>query len=280
MNSGIYCIRNTLNGMVYVGQSIRVSDRWGQHLRLLRMKAHFNDYLQHSFSKHGEKSFAYSVLEMVDPVNLDEREIHWIREFNSCDQTSGFNIFEGGLGRSFVPMSVRLKISKALTGMKRSPESIMKSAIGNTGKKRSDQARKNMSGRRPGPDERRMLSISQMGRIITQETRAKISATLLNQRESLRARMLGKSPSEETRRKIALSLTGRKQSQETIKKRALACTGRITSPETKAKISAFHKGNKWGLGTKRSPESRALMSEKAKIREANKRAKCLTNTNS
>lgn len=279
MQIGIYCILNIANGKRYIGQSVNLESRWIQHLRNLRNGNHFNDHLQYAFTQYGEKCFSYSVLESVEISLLDEREIHWIRLFNSCNQECGYNIWEGGFGKGVVPLMIRQKISKALTGKKRSAESVMKSAIGNTGKKRSEEARRRMSGRRPGLEERIRLSKSQMGRVVTQETRNKLSAINRQQIDAIRARTTGVPCLPETRKKISDTLKGRKLSEEHKAHIALGGIGRKLSETTKSKISAFHKGNKWNLGHKRSLATRLLLSEKAKLRELRKREKCLTNNN-
>lgn len=58
----IYTITNRVTGGVYVGQTKNAQDRWTQHLRDLRKGTHFNPRLQHSFTKHGEEEFSYTVL--------------------------------------------------------------------------------------------------------------------------------------------------------------------------------------------------------------------------
>ena len=129
---------------------------------------------------------------------------------------------------------------------------------------------------------RKKISEALMGRkgkTPSAEVRAKISAALKKQSDILRARATGVPCRDETRKKIAATLSGRRLSDEHKLHIALGGTGRTTTLETKAKISAFHKGNKWNLGHKRSPETRALLSEKAKLREARKKLQCLTNNN-
>lgn len=61
---GIYKIVNSATGGCYVGQSQNVRKRVAEHFRLLRADAHCNRKLQHSFNKHGEQNFKWS-LEVV-----------------------------------------------------------------------------------------------------------------------------------------------------------------------------------------------------------------------
>lgn len=270
---GIYAIKNTKTNKVYVGQTICLEQRWSQHRRCLRNGDHRNPFLQHSFDFHGEDFFVYEVIEITSRDALDYKEIEWMRKLKSCDQKYGYNIYEGGFGLCEVPMYVRKKISKALTGMKRSEESIRKSAEGNRGMKRSPEAIKNMSGRLLTKEHREKISKARKGIKLEPDSIRKMAETLRRKYASgeIKKIQLGVPLKEETKRKISEKLKGHKQSEETKKKRALSCTGRKHSDETKKKISEFHKGNKWNLGQKRSEETRKILSQKAKEREARKR---------
>ena len=55
-NCGIYRIVNKANGKFYIGSSKDLSERRGEHLRLLKLKKHPNDYLQKAFNKVEDKS--------------------------------------------------------------------------------------------------------------------------------------------------------------------------------------------------------------------------------
>lgn len=63
---GIYCIKNVVTGRMYIGSSINIEKRWHQHRYQLNTNRHENHYLQHSWNKHGEGSFEFSILEVVD----------------------------------------------------------------------------------------------------------------------------------------------------------------------------------------------------------------------
>jgi group I intron endonuclease len=240
---------------------------------------HGNDCLQHSFNKHGEHCFLFSVIETVEHDALDEREVHWISKLDAFSCGNGYNIMNGGNNVGPFPESVRRKISKALMGRKVDPAVVAKTAKANRGKKRSLETRIRMSGRRPGPEERALLSVCMKGRVVSQATRDKISATLKSQSDVLRARATGVPCLPETRQKIAEKLRRRKLSKTHRMNIAAGGIGRHPTAETRAKISAFHKGNKWGLGTKRSAATRAILSQKAKIRESLRRQKCSMNNN-
>lgn len=92
---GIYKITNTLNGKVYIGQSINVQERFYEHKRKLRLQQHFNKYLQNAYNKHGEY-FEFEVIEECDVSDLDKREMYWIGYYHSDNKQNGYNIMAGG----------------------------------------------------------------------------------------------------------------------------------------------------------------------------------------
>lgn len=98
MDSGIYQIKNTVNGKVYVGLSIHMELRWGEHLALLRNGCHYNRHLQGSYDKYGEGAFEFSVLEYCDDDRLREREKFWIEKTGAYN--NGYNLTLGGDGVS------------------------------------------------------------------------------------------------------------------------------------------------------------------------------------
>lgn len=94
--SGIYAIENLVNGKVYIGHSVSIQRRWGQHLSDLRSGGHTNSHLQASWSKYGEENFDFIVLEETskDKSEMLEREFYWVSKYNSLDRKFGYNIEE------------------------------------------------------------------------------------------------------------------------------------------------------------------------------------------
>lgn len=88
----IYLIQ--INGKSYVGQTTAFRSRKRDHLSALRRNKHHNIHLQRAFNKHGAKSLKWTKLEHCFEHELDERERHWIKFFNSYH--NGFNQNEGG----------------------------------------------------------------------------------------------------------------------------------------------------------------------------------------
>ena len=112
MNSGIYAIKNVINGRHYVGSSGNLIERWKQHKRSLNRNVHANPYLQNSWNKYGEDIFIFNVVEKCDPKFLIARETFWIKKLHSYKDDRGYNF-------SKFPMASRL-------GCKASPETIAK----------------------------------------------------------------------------------------------------------------------------------------------------------
>jgi group I intron endonuclease len=149
---GIYGIFCKSSGKWYVGQSVDIDGRWSAY-RALRCKGQRKLY--NSFLKNGIDNFNFILIENCQEEKLNERENYWINFHNSID--NGYNIREAGSnGRHSketkqkmseaskgkpkskehiaklpqntkghkMPDSLKDKISKALTGHKRSPETI------------------------------------------------------------------------------------------------------------------------------------------------------------
>lgn len=60
--AGIYRIKNTITGAVYIGQSVNVGQRVTDHRKFLRKGNHCNKHLQSSFNKHGEDAFEFAMI--------------------------------------------------------------------------------------------------------------------------------------------------------------------------------------------------------------------------
>lgn len=91
----IYRIVCVANGMVYIGQTINVTQRRKDHFSTLKRNCHTNSRLQNSYNKYGVRSFYFEVIEKNIASDLiNKREIYWIRAFNS--NIDGFNLTRGG----------------------------------------------------------------------------------------------------------------------------------------------------------------------------------------
>lgn len=82
MTSGIYTIKNKINGHIYVGQSIDIETRWKQHVSDLKKDRHHCKPLQKEFGNFGIDSFEFSIVcELLpDSENLRKHEAVLIDE--------------------------------------------------------------------------------------------------------------------------------------------------------------------------------------------------------
>lgn len=195
---GIYVIRNTISGRVYVGSSYQINSRWRSHRKRLRKGNHHSTTLQRSWNKHGEKAFLFEIVEVVwNEGNLFPREQYWIDRLNSSDPQIGFNMHSkvgGGRGYRF-----------------------------------SDEARALMSETRKGrkmppftQEHREGLRRAKLGTKVPEETRAKWSA----------ARKGKKRPPFSEAHKLAIS-AGKKGSKMSMEARAHLSyirTGKLRGP--------------------------------------------------
>lgn len=200
VRSGIYSIRNTSSGRVYVGSGEDIRRRWYSHRYLLRNGRHHSRSLQRSWDKHGPQAFQFSILELVpDRSLLIEREQFWIDLLQASSPQKGFNSYPAGSGPRGIRWSEEMKAqaSQSKKGRKIGPmsESHRRNlSIARQGKKASLETRMKMSiahkGRKhpPRPKEwRDALSASKSGRKWTPEARRKI---LEGQRKSRRGNQL------------------------------------------------------------------------------------------
>lgn len=114
--SCVYKITNTLNGKVYIGQTVDYRKRKVGHFSYLRRNAHRNCYLQKSFNKYGESSFKMEIIKECAVDELDKLEIYYMRKYNSIDKTLGYNMVIGGNTNKSFPDYIRQKMSRSQKG--------------------------------------------------------------------------------------------------------------------------------------------------------------------
>ncbi len=92
--SGIYQIRCTPTGKIYIGSAVDLRDRWRHHRSSLRRGNHRNSHLQNAWAKYGEANFEFFVLEFVDESDLLRAEQEWIEKTGCANRSIGFNIYD------------------------------------------------------------------------------------------------------------------------------------------------------------------------------------------
>ena len=209
-NCGIYCIKNNINGKVYVGSSINIYKRLLRHLNDLRHNIHINGHLQKSFLNYGEHSFYICILDYCTEEDIIFKEQFYMDLLNSTDINFGYNIVLRA-DHTLKSEETKRKISIARIGIKLSEETKKKLSLARKGKPSSLKGRK--------------LSESHKQKI---RDNAKINPNY---------GLKGKKHTEESLKKISQSSTGRRKSDESKAKQSAKIKGRKYSIEHREKIS-------------------------------------------
>ena len=93
----IYIIKNTINEIVYIGQTNRTLEiRWKEYLRHYKRG---DQAIYAAMRKYGIENFFVEKIEECEEDRLDEREIYWIQKYNSFN--NGYNSTLGGRFEGF-----------------------------------------------------------------------------------------------------------------------------------------------------------------------------------
>ena len=172
MNSGVYQIRNFVNGKLYIGSSNDFIRRWKDHRNCLRKGSSKSPRLQRAWLKYGESSFGFSVILRCDQSRMLLHEQCAIDALRPSYNTAP--IVGSGMGGRHHSEESRLKISRARMGRKVTPETLEKMRLVATGKKASLASRikcsESMRGKR-----------NNLGNKASYETRLKMSQSLKEQ---------------------------------------------------------------------------------------------------
>jgi group I intron endonuclease len=63
---GIYKITNTKNDFYYIGSSVDITSRFGNHRSSLRKNTHNNPKLQNAWNKYGEHCFNFEIVKFIN----------------------------------------------------------------------------------------------------------------------------------------------------------------------------------------------------------------------
>lgn len=157
MTSGIYQIKNNINGGVYFGRSVDVEDRLTHHRNELKRGVHCNKRLQHSWNKYGPDAFKFEIVWEKPADDLYELE-GFVLEFMWGDDRLynhhklSYGGFEPGnkLGCFSRSPETRERIRQAFVGRHFSDEHRAKISKTKTGLKASDETKKKMSRAKTG----------------------------------------------------------------------------------------------------------------------------------
>ena len=87
--SGVYKITNTITGDFYIGSSKNVKKRWIEHKCPSKWKECPNNPMYLDMEKYGLDKFEFQILEVVEPMELKEKEQQFIEllkpTYNRCN---------------------------------------------------------------------------------------------------------------------------------------------------------------------------------------------------
>lgn len=118
---GIYVIKNSINGKIYVGKSKNCYKRLHQHLtdtRIDERNYNENPHLLNAFKKYGEDNFEYYIVEKFDSEDenleniLAERELYWMKELDSLNRDKGYNLRWDSQGKCFCSEETKQKVGE------------------------------------------------------------------------------------------------------------------------------------------------------------------------
>lgn len=119
-SSGVYALKSIFDDRVYIGSTKHLEKRKTQHFARLKNKVHKNRYLINFYSKYGEGSLKFEILEYCDVGKLLEREQYYLDQipkkfrFNIVEEVSKPPSTKGMIYTE----EWRNNISKALKGYK------------------------------------------------------------------------------------------------------------------------------------------------------------------
>lgn len=99
MSIGIYKITNKINGKIYIGQSVHIERRFSEH----KVSSHNPKSLIHkALNEYGIENFDFSIIDECEENQLDEKEIFYIKYYNSL-APNGYNVQFGGSDTHIIP---------------------------------------------------------------------------------------------------------------------------------------------------------------------------------
>lgn len=99
MSCGIYKITNKINGHAYIGMSTNIERRFSDHKNKPFSSGREDDQnkvLYKAIRKYGVKNFSFEIIEICPKEKLKEREIYWIKYYNTYEDRNHYNETPGG----------------------------------------------------------------------------------------------------------------------------------------------------------------------------------------
>jgi group I intron endonuclease len=256
--SGIYQIRNLVNGKLYVGRSTNVKRRFHEHKVSLRKGTHANAHLQNAWGQYGTENFVFELIERVDNLDLlAKREGFHCERLGVFDSARGYNLDRvDEEGRARPSEETRAKIRASHLGLEHTPETCQK--LSNAQRALHTQRIANGTphpnrGAVRSEESRRRQSELRKGVPLSSETRAKMSAA-----------KKGHPPSQVAVLASVAKSKGVPRTAEVREKISVAQKGRAGRPHTEAfkqMVGRIHRGKVLSEETRRKLQGRVVSEE-------------------
>lgn len=175
----VYGIRNTVVNKWYVGSSIDTNRRFKEHNWGLKNNKHHSAKLQRAYNKYGKDAFEYHILaEYSTDTNLDQHEILWTILLDAIK--NGY-VLKAGTRNHIVSEESRKKMAQSHIGHKHSKETRKKMSDAGKRKIFSEEHRKKLSEAAKGKVFTEQHKANMRNKIVSMETRQKISDALKRQ---------------------------------------------------------------------------------------------------
>lgn len=179
LNSGVYLIKNIVNGHCYVGSAAKGFDsRWQKHVSDLKRNVHRNSKLQKAYAKYGILNLRFEVIARCPAeyvLKLEQFFIDALKPYYNICKVAGNS---RGVKRS---EEYKKNMSMVRTGSKMPAEAVEKlrlRMLGNTytkGLKRSseviEKTRLKQLGSKRSAETKEKISVANSGRTISKEHR-------------------------------------------------------------------------------------------------------------
>lgn len=177
--AGVYQIRNTLDGKVYIGSSVNLDKRLPEHRRKLTSGRHSSPHLQSAWDKYGASNFVFEKLLVCSDKDILFYEQRMIDGYEAMNPERGYN---------------KRLVAKSNAGMKHSEETKRRVSEGMKGRVFSDDTRAKISAAKLGRPHtalaRARMSSANKGRKLSaavRESRGKLTYAKVEEIRTLRA---------------------------------------------------------------------------------------------
>jgi group I intron endonuclease len=170
--AGVYEIANTVNGRRYIGSSVNLEKRFGDHRRQLKDGHHHSRFLQRAWGKYGADAFVFRPLILCSPETLvfyEQRFIDGLRPDYNSAPNAGSQLGFKHSDATRAKLSASAKRTKNFTGHRHSQDTKRAISIAKIGRRYGPQS----------AERRAKIGDAHRGRPRSAEYRAKISASLI-----------------------------------------------------------------------------------------------------